>query len=68
MCRTTASVMMCDSCDFTDSSFQPDITRDQLLNDTEATLMSVKTYFQDAGWYTSLGYDLCPNCREQKGL
>lgn len=58
----TASIMTCDGCGFTDDAFQPNITAEEMQNDTAAALMSVKKYFEDQGWRVSLGYDLCPNC------
>lgn len=68
MAGWTASIMTCDGCGLLDDTFEPDITAEEMQANTEAALMSVKTYFADQGWYISLGYDLCPNCREKKGL
>ncbi len=65
---STFSAMTCDGCGLVDDTFQTDITGEEIKNDPEKVLMSVKTYFQDAGWYISMGYDLCPTCKETKPI
>ena len=59
----TAATIMCDKCGKTETC-RPNITLENF--ESIEGFMDVKTYWADAGWKVSLGYDLCPGCVEKQ--
>lgn len=65
MSPSSFSFMSCNRCGFTDTSYKPDLSQFDLLENTEAAINFVKKHFEELGWQTSWGYDLCPKCVAQ---
>lgn len=58
----TFAIMICNVCGKIER-YAPDITVEEIQEDPRASVESVKTYYKDAGWKTSWGHDICPDCQ-----
>lgn len=57
----TFAIMMCNVCGRTEQ-YSPYLTEEMIKQMPKAVIEDVKVYFEDAGWKTSWGHDVCPDC------
>ena len=65
------NAFMCDHCGIAEPAPFGNETEDLTKAEAEALVnekfYAAKRYFGERGWYTSVGYDLCPGCRKIEG-
>jgi hypothetical protein len=62
--NNTFAYIVCNGCrriEYASESFV-DFNLNDLTENPKQTMRLLKQYFQDRGWSTSRGYDLCPSC------